>query len=130
MASLVLKHNRILKTWKKPNEKINGIRFMKRDGYVLATVRGAKSLIRRRIFTLEKVIEIRIPWQLLNFSNPSQGRIHDDYYQHYGVSEIAIDSIRLGLGEWKREYIRMENYRLEKWNRPTVEGVLKLHTPC
>ncbi len=37
----------------KPNEKINGIRFMKRDGYVLATVRGAKSLIRRRIFTLE-----------------------------------------------------------------------------
>ena len=27
-------------------------------------------------------VEVKIPWQLLNFSNPSEMQIHDDYYEH------------------------------------------------
>ncbi|HEM3180323.1 hypothetical protein [Streptococcus suis] len=127
-ASLVLKHNRIFEDLEKA-EREDKWNPLYETGRLRSgnSQRGAKEFDSQAdIYFGEKVIEIRIPWQLLNFSNPSQGRIHDDYYQHYGVSEIAIDSIQLGLGEWKKgEYIRMENYRLEKWNRPTVEGVLK-----
>lgn len=44
---------------------------MKRDGYVLETVRGAKEFDSQAdIYFGEKVIEIRIPWQLLNFQIP------------------------------------------------------------
>lgn len=59
-------------------------------------------------------IEVRIPWLMLNFSDPSTMKIHDDYYEHYGVEEISIDEmyvsavVRTGesiqeteFGEWK-----------------------------
>lgn len=44
-------------------------------------------------------VEIKIPWQLLNFSNPSQMQIHDDYYEHYGVENMVIDRMYLGVGD-------------------------------
>ena len=34
-------------------------------------------------------VEIRIPWQLLNFANPSEMLIHDDYYECYGVGNLS-----------------------------------------
>lgn len=43
-------------------------------------------------------IEIKIPWQLLNFSNPSEMMIHDDYYENYGVEEIKINKMYVGIG--------------------------------
>jgi hypothetical protein len=46
----------------------------------------------------EKNIEIRIAWQLLNFSDPSRMRIHDDYYENYGVENIHIDEMYVGIG--------------------------------
>ncbi len=42
-------------------------------------------------------IEIRIPWGLLNFSDPSEMVVHDDYYKHYGVINLSIDTIKLAL---------------------------------
>lgn len=41
-------------------------------------------------------IEVRIPWGLLNFSDPSNLLIHDDYYKHYGVEAIPISNIYVG----------------------------------
>ena len=38
-------------------------------------------------------VEIKLPWQLLNFSDPSLMTIHDDYYEHYGIEYIEIDEI-------------------------------------
>lgn len=43
-------------------------------------------------------LELRIPWQLLNFSNPSEMKVHDDYYLHYGVEEIRIKGLCIGVG--------------------------------
>lgn len=43
-------------------------------------------------------IEIRIPWQLLNFADPSTMRVHDDYYTCYGVEFMTIDAVRVGVG--------------------------------
>lgn len=44
-------------------------------------------------------VEIKIPWQLLNFSNPSEMQIHDDYYEHWGVENMHIDSMWVGVGD-------------------------------
>ena len=38
-------------------------------------------------------VEIKIPWQLLNFSNPSEMKIHDDYYENYGVEYINLKTM-------------------------------------
>lgn len=43
-------------------------------------------------------IEVKLPWQLLNFADPSRMTIHDDYYDgNYGVSYISIDKMYVGL---------------------------------
>mgnify|MGYP006894138579 FL=1 len=43
-------------------------------------------------------IEIKLPWQLLNFADPSRMQIHDDYYDgNYGVDYIEIDKMYVGL---------------------------------
>lgn len=47
----------------------------------------------------EGFVEVKIPWQLLNFSSPSEMLVHDDYYEHYGVENLAIDSLRVGAGD-------------------------------
>lgn len=42
--------------------------------------------------------EIRLPWSLLNFADPSAMKIHDDYYDgNYGVEFISANSIYIGL---------------------------------
>ncbi|MCC9903512.1 hypothetical protein HK144_10130, partial [Streptococcus agalactiae] len=72
-------------------------------------------------------IEVRIPWQLLNFSDPSSQKIHDDYFKHYGVKELEIESIALGLGANSKEntLIKMADYRLKNWERPDTKTFLK-----
>lgn len=42
-------------------------------------------------------MELKLPWQLLNFADPSRMTIHDDYYENYGVDYITIDTMYLGL---------------------------------
>lgn len=43
-------------------------------------------------------IEMKLPWQLLNFADPSRMTIHDDYYDgNYGVEYITIDKMYIGL---------------------------------
>lgn len=42
-------------------------------------------------------IELKLPWQLLNFSDPSRMMVHDDYYDgNYGVESIHIDRLYVG----------------------------------
>lgn len=62
-------------------------------------------------------LEVRIPWQLLNFSNPSEQKVHDDYYLHYGVENIRVNGISLGVGfQDSFAVIPMEWVQLEAWN--------------
>lgn len=60
-------------------------------------------------------IEIRIPWQLLNFSDPSHMEIHDDYYDNYGVEYIKINKLYVGVGD-KNERIPMAEFKLKGWS--------------
>lgn len=59
-------------------------------------------------------VEIRLPWQLLNFSNPAQMRIHDDYYECYGVESVSIDRMYVGVGDGG-ETIELFEEPLEGW---------------
>ena len=70
------------------------------------------------LFT-EHGVEIRIPWQLLNFANPSEMMIHDDYYEHYGVEYLQIDEMYVGLslGTGDGYRIPMASFALEGWGR-------------
>ena len=68
------------------------------------------------------VIEVRIPWQLLNFSDPSNMRIHDDYYENYGVEYLEIEQMYIGVDTEKRETrlngrITMDVFALEGWEK-------------
>lgn len=70
------------------------------------------------IFT-DSGVEIRIPWQLLNFSNPSEMMIHDDYYEHYGIENLHIDNMWVGVSDGEnREYrISLSSFELKGWGK-------------
>lgn len=62
------------------------------------------------------LVEVRLPWQLLNFYSPAGAQVHADYYQHYGVEPLRIESIYLGVGLGETaEEISMSAYKLETW---------------
>lgn len=60
-------------------------------------------------------VEIRIPWQLLNFSDPSQMLIHDDYYSCYGVENLQIEAFYIGLATDSAQPIALSEVPLEGW---------------
>ena len=61
-------------------------------------------------------IEIRLPWQLLHFSNPSEMEIYGDYYEDYSVSAIAIKHLYVGIGDdTTSNRIAMGAFRLRGW---------------
>ncbi len=61
-------------------------------------------------------IEIRIPYGLLNFSDPSNMKIHDDYYKYYGAEELGITEMYIGVGDGK-ETIPMNKVSLKGWKK-------------
>ena len=70
------------------------------------------------IFT-DGAVEIKLPWQLLNFANPSEMMVHDDYYEHYGIEYIQIDEMYVGLADSAhKEYrVDMASFPLEGWGK-------------
>lgn len=73
-------------------------------------------------------IEIRLPWGLLNFSNPSRMQIHDDYYENYGIENRQIEGIYAGIGSsvTKKDRIGMEWKELKGWGKkPSYHERLK-----
>lgn len=71
-------------------------------------------------------LEIRIPWGLLNFADPSKMKIHDDYYAgNYGVKFISLRKMALGLGN-DTQKIEMGTAVLKGWgDAPTYHERLK-----
>ncbi len=64
-------------------------------------------------------VELKLPWQLLNFANPSEMKIHDDYYEHYGVEYIEIGEMYVGLGTQANAGQRIETvpFALQGWGK-------------
>lgn len=73
-------------------------------------------------------IEVKLPWQLLNFADPSRMEILDDYYDgNYGVDYIKIDRMYVGVGDASRESrIHLSEVKLKGWkNKVTYHERLK-----
>ena len=73
-------------------------------------------------------IEIKLPWQLLNFADPSRMAIHDDYYDgNYGINYITIDTMYVGLSSASADRrIHLCPTPLEGWgNKVTYHERLK-----
>jgi hypothetical protein len=64
----------------------------------------------------EGFVEIKLPWQLLNFMNPASMMIHDDYYEHYGVEKMEIDRIYIGLGNGNEARIELHPKKMKGWD--------------
>lgn len=64
-------------------------------------------------------VELRIPWQMLNFSNPSEMMIHDDYYECYGIENLHIDELYAGVACYSEERycIPMTAVPLKGWGK-------------
>ena len=62
-------------------------------------------------------IEVKLPWQILNFADPSKMEIHDDYYDdNYGVKYQKIDRLYAGIGTvHTKGRVHMEPLALEGW---------------
>lgn len=71
-------------------------------------------------------IEIKLPWQLLNFADPSKMQIHDDYYDgNYGIEYISIDKMYAGIGTGA-DRISLDEIKLKGWgNKVTYYERLK-----
>lgn len=64
----------------------------------------------------DDVLEIRIPWLLLNFRDPSRKEIEDDFWGNGWVSGTFIENIRIGLGSENEQAIQMNSYEWEEWD--------------
>lgn len=60
-------------------------------------------------------IELRIPWQMLNFADASEMKIHDDYYENYGVAYQNIDEMYVGVTKGGSERVQMNAFALSGW---------------
>ncbi len=62
-------------------------------------------------------VEIRLPWQLLNFGDPSRMMIHDDYYlENYGIAFIHIDEMYVGVTDGNDSArVEMKPLELKAW---------------
>lgn len=71
-------------------------------------------------------IEIKLPWQLMNFADPSKMIVHDDYYdKNYGIEYISIDSMYVGIGTGA-DRISLDEIELKGWgNKVTYHERLK-----
>ena len=61
-------------------------------------------------------VEIRLPWQLLHFSNPSKMEIHGDYYEDFVITSHSINRLYVGIGDGNTSSrIAMDDFRLRAW---------------
>lgn len=60
-------------------------------------------------------IEVRLPWQMLNFGDPSNMMIHDDYYENYGIEFIEIDKMYVGISDGGDTRTELSPFKLKKW---------------
>lgn len=71
-------------------------------------------------------LELRIPWQLLNFYDPSNHQIIDDMYKNRVITGKSVDNISIGVTVGN-DQIRLKDhsYKLPTWQTPTYHTRLK-----
>ena len=70
----------------------------------------------------ENLVEIRLPWMLLNFFDPSTKQVHDDYYDCFGVEGMYVYDIYIGVACADSSHVAMSPIQLKSWR-----GNLQFH---
>lgn len=71
-------------------------------------------------------IEIRIPWQLLNFTDPSKGEIMSDFYERQSIVGKTFNGFTVGVGIGKTKINMDGKYTYTYWkDNPTYHERLK-----
>ena len=75
----------------------------------------------------EDFLELRIPWQLLNFTDPSSGSIVDDLSKHdFQIEDLSIKSVDAAIYyDDASESVEFGTFSLESWDSPTFHERLK-----
>lgn len=77
----------------------------------------------------ENFVEVRIPYGMLNFMDPSQNKIQDDYYENFKFVPIKINNIKIGatIKEKNKKPIRLtsKEFKLKSWVKPEYHERLK-----
>ena len=80
----------------------------------------------------ENFIELKIPWQLLYFADPSHKIVIGDYNEKNDYSFDEIEDIKIGIIKFskrdellKKHKILMNTYKLKKWGEPTYHERLR-----
>lgn len=71
-------------------------------------------------------IEIRLPWMLLGFMDPSQKQVMGDFNTLNAIEGVSTDGVRIGICQsdsWNET--PMELYTWENWDMPQVHERLK-----
>lgn len=73
------------------------------------------------------VVEIRIPWQLLNFYDPSKCMVIDDYYKNdFNIKGLKIEEIYVAVYDDDQESVtKFGTYELKGWKNPQFHERLK-----
>lgn len=75
-------------------------------------------------------IEVRIPWALMNFMDPSTKKVKGDFYENFNVLPISIDDVGIGLtvkdksGNIQKR-LKSKRYNWSDWNLPEYHERLK-----
>jgi hypothetical protein len=76
----------------------------------------------------DDVVEIRIPWQILNVMDPSTKMIMDDLHKA-GIMPVEADVFSIGVGIMgssdENQFIKMNTYDWDKWEMPVYHERLK-----
>lgn len=74
-------------------------------------------------------VEVRIPWALLNFMDPSTKQIADDFYENFKTKPMKINDINVGviIKENEKVITRIKStpYKLNGWSVPKYHERLK-----
>lgn len=77
----------------------------------------------------DNYVEVRIPWALLNFMDPSTKAIKDDFYEKFKITEMHIDNIKVGCTIKENGVVvnrlKSEEYNLNSWIMPSYHERLK-----
>lgn len=76
------------------------------------------------------VLEIKIPWQLLNVMDPSTMKIMDDFHKTGEIAPFDVEEFSLGVAVINDEVstkdtVKMNDYSWEAWDLPTYHERLK-----
>ena len=73
----------------------------------------------------EGVMEIRIPWQLLNVMDPSTHRIMGDFYTEQSITPVNLGEIYAGIGLAGETVSLNGSYTYDDWKMPEFHERLK-----